>query len=299
MPRSRPSRSPYRACYTDRVNTVAVYAIGDVQGCLHELQQLLTQLNFDPTRDQLWFAGDLVNRGPQSLQTLRFIRELGTAAISVLGNHDLHLLAAAHDPSKIKAKDTLNAILDAPDREPLLTWLRQRPLLHHDSQLGYTMVHAGLAPQWDLAQAQSCAQEVETVLRSERWGQYLDQMYGDQPDYWSTTLQGWDRLRFITNCFTRLRYCDAEGHLALSYKGAPGSQPKGLYPWFELRQRHSRALKILFGHWSTLGPRTDPGIYPLDTGCLWGGQLTALRLDGPPQWYRHPCPGVRVPDASA
>lgn len=274
---------------------MAVYAIGDIQGCFHELQQLLTQLRFDPARDRLWFAGDLVNRGPHSLETLRFVRSLGPAALTVLGNHDLHLLAIASEPSKLKAKDTLHPILDASDRDELLDWLRRQPLLHHDTDLGYTLVHAGLPPQWDLQQAQQYAKEVETQLRSANYANFFNHMYGDEPTQWSDRLTGWDRLRFITNCFTRLRYCDAEGHLALSYKGAPGSQPAHLKPWFEHAHRRSRDLNILFGHWSTLGKRTDAGIYPLDSGCLWGGQLSALRLDSTAHWIRIPCAGVHIP----
>jgi len=271
------------------------YAIGDIQGCFRELQTLLRQINYRPGRDRLWFTGDLVNRGPQSLETLRFVAGLGDHAVTVLGNHDLHLLAAAHEPRNIKRKDTLHAILDAPDRDELLDWLRRRPLLHHDPESGYTMVHAGLPPQWDLDAAARCAHEVEAVLSSPGFGSYLDHMYGDLPEIWREDLAGRDRLRFITNCFTRLRYCDADGRLALPYKGSPGSQPKGIYPWFELADRRSRDQKIVFGHWSTLGERSDKGIFPLDTGCLWGGQLTALRLDGEPRWHRLPCHGARKP----
>lgn len=275
---------------------MAVYAIGDIQGCFHELQQLLAHLRFDPAQDRLWFAGDLVNRGPHSLETLRFVRNLGPAALTVLGNHDLHLLAVASQASKFKAKDTLHPILDAPDRDELLDWLRRQPLLHHDAEFGYTLVHAGLPPQWDLTQAQHCAQEIETQLRSEDYADFFTHMYGDEPTLWSDTLTGWDRLRFITNCLTRLRYCDTAGRLALAYKGAPGSQPPHLQPWFEHKQRRSHDLKVLFGHWSTLGERNDAGIYPLDSGCLWGGQLTALRLDSAAaHWIRIPCSGVRIP----
>ena len=274
---------------------MAVYAIGDIQGCYRELQHLLDFLHFEPTQDRLWFAGDLVNRGPNSLETLRFVRGLGDAALTVLGNHDLHLLAAADDPARIKKRDTLHPILDAPDRDELLNWLRQQPLLHHDTRLGFTLVHAGLPPHWDLAQAQACAREVESVLRSDNHADYFAHMYGDEPNIWSDDLHGWARLRFITNCLTRLRYCDSDGRMALAPKGAPGSQPAGLHPWFTLPQRRSRELKILFGHWSTLGLRDDPGIYPLDSGCLWGGQLTALRLDTNPRWHRVPCAGIRTP----
>ncbi len=276
---------------------MAVYAIGDIQGCLHELQQLLSHLRFDPSVDRLWFAGDLVNRGPQSLETLRFIRGLDAAALTVLGNHDLHLLAAACNPARIKRKDTLNAILDAPDREELLDWLRKQPLLHHDAELGYTLIHAGLPPQWDLEQAKHCAAEVEALLRGENYAEYFAHMYGDEPEQWSDSLRGWDRIRFITNCLTRLRYCDTDGRLGLPFKGAPGSQPAPYQPWFEIKHRLSKPLKILFGHWSTLGQRDDDGIFPLDSGCLWGGQMTALRLDTEPHWVRVPCAGARLPDS--
>ncbi|MFN2309331.1 MAG: symmetrical bis(5'-nucleosyl)-tetraphosphatase [Gammaproteobacteria bacterium] len=276
---------------------MAVYAVGDLQGCHDELRRLLDQLRFDPARDRLWLAGDLVNRGPRSLEALRFVRDLGAAAVTVLGNHDLHLLAAAAHAERLKPQDTLDAILGAPDRDELLDWLRRRPLLHHDAALGYTLIHAGLPPQWDLALATACAREVEDQLRSDAYAEYFAHLYGNQPTQWSEQLRGWERLRFITNCLTRLRYCSPDGHLALTHKGAPGSQPPPLRPWFELPERRSRGLRIVFGHWSTLGPREDPGIYPLDSGCVWGGQLTALRLDGPPAWTHLPCPGALAPGA--
>lgn len=274
---------------------MAVYAVGDIQGCYRELRRLLDVLRFDPSTDRLWLTGDLVNRGPQSLETLRFVRGLGTAAVSVLGNHDLHLLAAATHAEKLKPQDTLDEILNAPDRDELLDWLRRLPLLHHDAQLGYTLVHAGLPPQWDLASAAACAREVEAQLRSDRYADFFAHMYGNEPTQWSDGLRGWDRLRFITNCLTRLRYCGPDGRIALAHKGAPGTQPAGLLPWFDIPERRSRTLKLVFGHWSTLGDRTDPGIYALDSGCVWGGKLTALRLDGDPVWTRLPCPGARVP----
>lgn len=274
---------------------MACYAIGDIQGCYDELLALLERIGFEPERDRLWFVGDLVNRGPKSLETLRFVKGLGDAGLTVLGNHDLHLLAAAWYPRNVRRKDTLHAILDAPDRGELLDWLRCQPLLHHDDQLGYTLLHAGLPPQWDLADAQARAGEVESVLCSHRIGDFLARMYGNEPDRWSDDLEGQDRLRFITNCFTRLRYCTPDGRLVLEPKGAPGSQPAGAFPWFEIEARRSRDLNIVFGHWSTLGQRDDPGIFPLDTGCLWGGQLTALRLDGEPRWHRLDCPGAMHP----
>jgi len=273
---------------------MAVYAIGDVQGCFDELQALLDLIDFEPGRDRLWFAGDLVNRGPRSLETLRFVRSLG--AVSVLGNHDLHLLAAASIPGRLKRKDTLQQIIDAPDAHELLDWLRHRPLLHYDETLGYTLIHAGLPPQWDLEAARACAGEVEAVLRSDGYVDFLNAMYGNEPNLWNPALAGPERLRFITNCFTRLRYCDAEGRLALDEKGPPGRQPEYLKPWFEWKERKSRNINIVFGHWSTLGAHDAPGIHALDTGCLWGGQLTALRLGtANTERIEYPCPGAATP----
>jgi bis(5'-nucleosyl)-tetraphosphatase (symmetrical) len=274
---------------------MAVYAIGDIQGCFDELQALLELIHFSPQHDQLWFAGDLVNRGPKSLETLRFIKGLGKHAVSVLGNHDLHLIAAAHG-HPIKSDDhTLNEILNAPDRIELINWLRQQPLLHHDAALGYTMIHAGLPPQWDLKLARQCAQEVEAMLRSNNVVDFIGHMYGNKPRRWSDKLNGWKRMRFTVNCLTRLRFCDDKGRLELKYKGPPGSQPAEFRPWFELAERKSRDLNIVFGHWSTLGKRDDPGVFPLDTACLWGGELTALRLDTAPQWFSLPCVGEQTP----
>lgn len=275
---------------------MAIYAIGDVQGCFDELRALLKLIDFQPGHDRLWFTGDLVNRGPKSLQVLRFVKSLASDAVTVLGNHDLHLLAVAEGNDSYRYNDTFDAVLNAPDGDDLLDWLRHRPLLHHDAKLGYTLIHAGLPPQWDLAQAEACAAEVEEVLRGRRYGEYFEHMYGNQPEFWSDDLMGWERLRFITNCFTRLRYCDQDGRLALGEKGAPGSQTEGYLPWFAAPGRHSAGLHIIFGHWSTLGEHTAPEIYPLDTGCVWGGSLTALRLDGEPRWYRIPCPQYSEPD---
>jgi bis(5'-nucleosyl)-tetraphosphatase (symmetrical) len=274
---------------------MAVYAIGDIQGCFDELQSLLELIHFSPQQDHLWFAGDLVNRGPKSLETLRFIKGLGKHAVSVLGNHDLHLIAAAHG-HPIKSDDhTLDAILNAPDRDELIDWLRQQPLLHHDAALGYTMIHAGLPPQWDLKLARQCAQEVETMLRSNNIANFIEHMYGNKPRRWSDELSGWKRLRFTVNCLTRLRFCDDEGRLEFKYKGTPGSQPAEFRPWFEIPERNSKDLNIVFGHWSTLGKRDDPGVFPLDTACLWGGELTALRLDTTPQWFSLPCAEGQTP----
>ena len=276
---------------------MAVFAVGDVQGCYQELQGLLEEIRFDPARDRLWFTGDLVNRGPDSLAVLRFVRGLGESAVTVLGNHDLHLLAVAEGLGKAHRADTLQAILDAPDRDELLAWLRSRPLLHHDAGLGYTLVHAGLAPQWDLATAQACGAEVAAALQGEQYREFLGNMYGDQPDRWDEGLEGWERLRFAVNCFTRLRYCSEDGRLGLRHKGEPGSQPADYLPWFAVPSRRSRALRIVFGHWSTLGLYQAPGVLGLDTGCLWGGLLTAARLDGGGEIFSFDCPGYRRPEA--
>ncbi len=276
---------------------MATYVLGDIQGCYDELQRLLSHIDFAPGRDVLWLTGDLVNRGPKSLEVLRFVRNLGGGAITVLGNHDLHLLALSQGVNRRHGHgDTLDALLQAPDRDVLLDWLRRRPLLHHDAVLGYTLIHAGLPPQWDLCAAQARAGELEAVLRGAHWHTFLAHMYGNQPDHWSDTLCGQDRLRFIANCFTRLRYCSPQGRLALKPKGAPGSQPGGILPWFDIPGRASTGTRILFGHWSTLGYREGQGIYSLDTGCLWGGTLTALRIDTPaPQRFQIDCPGACRP----
>ena len=278
---------------------MAVFAIGDLQGCHDELMQLLERIRFDPAEDTLWFTGDLVNRGPRSLEVLRYVRELGKHAVCVLGNHDLHLLAVAAGTARSKSGDTLDAVLSAPDRDELLHWLRHRPLLHHDAALGYTLIHAGLPPQWDLGTAKACARELEAVLRGDGHHEFFRHMYGNEPRLWSPSLTGVERLRFIVNCYTRMRYCDAEGGLDLKVKGAPGSQSPGLLPWFEMPGRLSRELHILFGHWSTVGEIRDRNVHALDTGCVWGGRLTALRLDGDDSggWYCVDCAGAQRPGA--
>ncbi len=264
---------------------MAIYAIGDIQGCYDELIQLLEKINFKDDRDQLWFTGDLVNRGPKSLQTMRMIRAMDANATVVLGNHDLHLLATAYDHLKPGKKDTLDAVLQAPDRGELFEWLRFRPLIHVDNDLDLAMVHAGLHPDWSIGKAQSLAHEVESILRSDKHIDFYKHMYGDKPRIWSDTLNGWSRLRFITNIFTRLRYCDKAGRTSMNTKGAPGTQPKGLHPWFEIKNRRSKNSQIIFGHWSTLAQLNGYSycnVYPLDTGCLWGGKLTAMRIDEKP-----------------
>jgi bis(5'-nucleosyl)-tetraphosphatase (symmetrical) len=260
---------------------MALYAIGDVQGCDAELGALLSALKFSADRDSVWFVGDLVNRGPDSLKVLRRIRAMGDAATVILGNHDLHLLAVAYGGARLRDDDTLGAVLAAPDRALLLEWLSSRPLLHEDPNLNVCMVHAGLPPQWDLALARACAHELERALRRDPV-KLFDRLYGDQPDCWDDALEGAERLRFIANCLTRLRYLDAEGRLALRAKGSPKkAQTKALIPWFEAPDARWRGSRIVFGHWSTLGFFNNADVTGLDTGCVWGDRLTALRLDVP------------------
>jgi bis(5'-nucleosyl)-tetraphosphatase (symmetrical) len=260
---------------------MAVYAIGDLQGCYDEFRALLDRLRFDPSRDRLWLAGDLVNRGPGSLDCLRYVRSLGDAAITVLGNHDLHLLAVAADSGRgRKPGDTLDSILGAPDRDELLAWLARRPLLHEDSTLGWTLIHAGLPPEWSVADAALCAREVEQAL-AHAPTEFYARMYGNEPDRWSPGLSGYDRLRFTVNCLTRLRYCTADGRLLMKPKGPPEEAPAGAIPWFRVPGRRSAGARLLFGHWSALGWYSGEGVVSLDSGCVWGGRLTALRLDVP------------------
>lgn len=276
---------------------MAVYAIGDIQGCFDELLRLVDLIDFNPVTDKLWFVGDLVNRGPKSLQTLRYVKSLGSSAITVLGNHDLHLLAAAYGNDKhFKADSDLVNILKADDRDELIDWLRWRPMLHHDAELNVTMIHAGLPPQWDLATAQACAMELEAALRGNKHRDYFKHMYGNQPDIWRPGVKGIERLRFITNCLSRMRFCDAEGRLDHKAKGNAASPPKGLYPWYAAPKRKTADERIVFGHWSTLGYYEGNNVYAIDSGCLWGGKLTALRLDVSPFEPIHlDCPGARTP----
>lgn len=269
---------------------MAVYAIGDIQGCYDDLRHALDDVGFEPGRDRLWCVGDLVNRGPNSLEVLRFFRDLGEQAVCVLGNHDLHLLALAAGNPKHQGESSLQAVMAAPDRDELLVWLRHRPLLHFDAELDFLMVHAGLPPQWDLDTAMACAHEVECALRSDEYRDFFMHMYGNKPDLWNPALGGIERLRFTTNCLTRLRYCEANGRLALKEKGPPGSQAKGRIPWFEHPDRTTRGQRMVFGHWSTLGYVARDNVWALDTGCLWGGALTLLRLDqATPRPYFRDC----------
>ncbi len=257
---------------------MSVYAIGDIQGCFSELEQLLDKINFNSNADQLWFVGDLVNRGPQSLETIQFVRALGDSAKFVLGNHDIHLIACHAGVQICKSKSSLNQILHHQEADEIINWLRFQPLLHHDSKLNWLMVHAGLIPQWDLATAQTCAVEIETELRSAHYAQFLKHAYGDTPNQWDLQLPKHDRWRVILNAFTRLRLCDKQGRMDFSYKGMLGKQEKHLLAWFDV-PRKSEDLNIIFGHWSALGLKQADNLLGLDTGCLWGSQLTAARID--------------------
>lgn len=276
---------------------MAIYAIGDVQGCHPALMRLLARIGFSPEHDRLWFTGDLVNRGPQSLEVLRYVKNLGDLAVCVLGNHDLHLLAVAAGAAKHNKRDTLEEILRAPDRQDLLHWLRTRSLLHHDDVLGYTLIHAGLLPSWALTDATSLAHEAETILRGDDADEFFRHMYGDLPDHWNEKLRGFDRLRVIINAFTRLRYCDLDGNMDLRPKGPPGSQPTDLMPWFQVPGRRSRGQKIIFGHWSALGLWNADDVIGLDSGCLWGRSLSAVRLDSSPlEFFSVDCAPYQAPD---
>jgi len=254
------------------------YLIGDVQGCCDALERLLAKIDFSPSRDRLYLLGDLVNRGPASLATLRRLAALGEAATCLLGNHDLHLLAAAHGVRPLHRSDTLREILDAPDRAALLDWLRRQRLACFAQ--GWLMVHAGVLPQWDSEQTLALAAEVEAVLRGPALAEFLPLMYGNAPDRWDAGLRGADRLRCIVNALTRLRFCDAEGRMDLKTKDGADGAPPGFMPWFEVPGRRSAGVPIAFGHWSTLGLINRPDLLSLDTGCVWGGRLSAMRVDG-------------------
>ena len=256
---------------------MAIYVVGDIQGCYTEFEQMLGLISFDPVRDQLWLVGDLVNRGPGSLQVLRRVKSLGDAAITVLGNHDLHLLAVAAGVAEQQRSDTLDEILHAPDRDELLTWLRQQRMLH--VQGAHVMVHAGLLPEWTVAQAQSLAREVEQALRGDDYVTFLEKMYGNTPHQWDDGLTGYKRLRVITNAFSRLRVCTARGEMQFKFKGELRDTPHGFMPWFEVPGRASTDATVIFGHWSALGLVVKNNVMALDTGCLWGGALTAIRLE--------------------
>jgi bis(5'-nucleosyl)-tetraphosphatase (symmetrical) len=265
---------------------MATYAIGDVQGCFDELQALLAQLAFGKA-DRLWFVGDLVNRGPKSLDVLRFVRDLGDRAVTVLGNHDLHLVTQHEGCERPRKDDTFDDVLAAPDRQELVDWLRTRPMMHADGD--YAMVHAGLLPQWTIDKALELAREVEAALAAPNYRDFLAHMYGSKPDTWSDTLRGWDRLRVIVNAMTRMRSCTREGKMDFGAKGA--AVPPGYYPWFDLRPKES--VTLLCGHWSALGLKLTGRLAALDSGCVWGGKLSALRLEDR-KLYQVACRGYQA-----
>ncbi len=268
---------------------MATYAVGDIQGCLKPLKRLMDCVNFDPAVDTLWVAGDMVNRGPESLATLRFLHSLGDSVVAVLGNHDLHLLAVAFDFRPPGRNDTFHDILEAPDKDTLIEWLRHQKLVHYDADLGFTMVHAGIPPQWTLCEALIYSEEVEAVLQSSAITDFLVNMYGDLPDKWNSKLKGNDRLRVITNYFTRMRFCKPGGRLELASKQAATNHPPGFLPWFAHPKRKTAKDRIVFGHWAALeGKVKTDNVYALDTGCVWGGRLSMLRLEDK-KWYRCSC----------
>ncbi len=256
---------------------MATYAIGDVQGCFAELERLLDEIRFDAARDRLWFVGDLVNRGPQSAEVLRFVKSLGDSAVTVLGNHDIHLFAHVAGYGKKRADDSFGDVLAAPDCDALVEWLRARPMMHVDQ--GYAMVHAGLLPAWSIERAQELATEVESALRAPDYRTFLAGLYGSQPDRWQERLRGIDRLRVVVNAMTRMRFVDPNGVMDFRAKGELESAPRGYLPWFDVPGRASARVPIVCGHWSALGLLIRPDLLALDSGCVWGGRLTAVRLE--------------------
>lgn len=269
---------------------MSTYAIGDIQGCCDELQRLLERIAYDPAQDTLWFVGDLVNRGPKSLETLRLVQSLGDRAVTVLGNHDLHLLVVAAGVRKPHRGDTLDEILAAPDRDELLAWLRSRKLMHAAN--GYALVHAGLLPQWSITHALELAAEVEAALQGPRYLELLQNMYGNSPAAWDEQLTGFDRLRVIVNAMTRLRLCDARGTMEFSHKDAPSNVPVGYMPWFDVPGRANADTPVVCGHWAALGALVRDDLLAIDTGCVWGRELSALRLEDR-QLYRCDCGSLR------
>lgn len=256
---------------------MSTYAIGDVQGCWDSLEALLARLEFNPNRDRLWLVGDLVNRGPKSLEVLRGLMVLGDAVQCVLGNHDLHLLAVAAGARKVGSGDTLQPILEAPDAAELLDWLRTRPLAVAEGST--LMVHAGVLPSWTMSDTLRHASEVENVLRGKGWKDFLRDLYGDSPSQWKDNLEGTDRLRVIVNVLTRLRYLGPKGQLEMKIKSSPAQAPAKLTPWFAAEERQTHGDRLVVGHWSTLGLLVRPNLLTLDTGCVWRGYLTAVRLE--------------------
>ena len=257
---------------------MSTYAIGDIQGCYAAFAKLLERLRFDPNNDRLWLVGDLVNRGPQSLEVLREVVALGDCVSSVLGNHDLHLLAVAAGVRKLSRTDTFSDVLKAKDSDKLLEWLRHRPLIVRNEKRNRLLVHAGIPPAWSISRTVKEASKVEDLLRSDDWKSALASMYGNVPRSWSKSLKSEQRIRFTINALTRMRFCDNKGRLALEYSGPPGTQPKHLMPWFDAPKRKAADTHIYFGHWSALGTMQASNLTALDSGCVWGRRLTAIKL---------------------
>lgn len=256
---------------------MSTYAIGDIQGCFHSFQQLLQKVDFDPSQDKLWLVGDVINRGAGSLEVLRWLYLHRDSVVVVLGNHDLHTLVVAEGFVAAHRSDTLDALLAADDKTELLDWLRHQRMAYYEQ--GYFMVHAGLLPEWDVAEALALASEVELALQAPNYRDFLASMYGNYPDQWDENLHGYDRLRLITNAMTRLRICTEQGVMDFKFKGKLENIPAGLMPWFDVAGRKSEKNAMIFGHWSALGLLERDNLFALDTGCLWGGHLTALRLE--------------------
>ncbi len=274
---------------------MALYAIGDIQGCAGAFDELLVEIDFEPTKDCLWLVGDLVNRGPDSLSVLRKIMTLGKSVVAVLGNHDLHLLATVAGIRAPRAQDTLNAVLAAPDCDIIVDWLRSRPLLHHDVAGKRVLVHAGVPPCWTVAAASHAAREVESLLRSPDWMRGLATMYGNGPRQWRPRLADEERIRFTINALTRMRYCNEHGGLDFEHTGPPGTQAAGLVPWFDHPQRPHEDIQIVFGHWATLGILRRADVTATDSGCVWGGALTAIPLEPAGEPVAVKCSGFARP----
>lgn len=276
---------------------MTLYAIGDIQGCGQAFAELLSAISFKRERDHLWLVGDLVNRGPDSLDVLREVINLGDSATTVLGNHDLHLLATAAGVRRAGRGDTFQAVLAAPDATGILDWLRSRPLLHHDARRDRLLVHAGLPPTWSVSDAVSRAGEISARLRGPNWANALKDMYGDEPRAWSDDHPDADRLRYVINALTRMRFCDEHGNLDFEHTGPPGTQPAHLLPWFEFPKRPSEATHVIFGHWASLGFLRRPNITALDSGCVWGGCLTAVPMEPAGEPITVACAGAALPDS--
>lgn len=272
---------------------MSTYVIGDIQGCYEPLRRLLDAIEFDPVHDRLWLVGDIVNRGPQSLETLRYVKNLGDAAVTLLGNHDINLLVVAAGYSKQHRGDTIDDILHAPDRDELLAWLRRQKLMHVEQ--GVAMVHAGLLPQWSITKAAALAREVEDALSGDDYLKFLRKLYGNEPNHWRDDLTGYDRLRVIVNAMTRMRLCSADGVIEYKHKLAPVNVPAGYMPWYDVADvawRAGRCTPIFFGHWASLGILLRDDVIGLDSGCVWGRQLTAMRLEDR-RTFQCDCSGIK------